>query len=107
MQAAPLVVLEVPRRRTRALRIYREYVEEPLSAGTPAVELRERFCNALDRIRRSWGASVTRDEGNGRSRIRRRSGERRAPSGVDRTAARGTIDPMYDHQLTAKRRASF
>jgi tRNA 2-selenouridine synthase len=56
MQAAPLVVLEVPRHE-RAARIYREYVEAPLSDGTHPEQLRERFANALDRIQRRLGGS--------------------------------------------------
>ncbi len=102
MQAAPLVVLEVPRHE-RALRIYREYVEEPLSAGTPAVELRERFCNALDRIRRRLG-------GQRHARMREMVEAAFDVDPANDTPHRAWIeqllewyyDPMYDHQLTAK-----
>ena len=102
MQAAPLVVLEVPRHE-RARRIHREYIEAPLTDGTSAAHLRERFCNALDRIRRRLGglrharmrelveAAFDRDPATAAHAPR-----------VDRTLLEWYYDPMYDHQLTAK-----
>jgi tRNA 2-selenouridine synthase len=104
MQAAPLVVVDVPRAE-RAQRIFREYVASPLADGTPAQHLRERFRNALDRIRRRLG------------------GLRHAQVGelIDAAFDAGPTDatkhvawierllewyydPMYDHQLAAKQR---
>lgn len=102
MQAAPLVVLEVPRHE-RARRIHREYIETPLTDGTPAVQLRERFCNALDRIRCRLG---------GQRHAQMRELVEAAFDGDPASAVAHLVwieqllewyyDPMYDHQLTAK-----
>ena len=102
MQAAPLVVLEVPRHE-RARRIHREYIEAPLTDGTSATQLRERFCNALDRIRRRLGG------------LRHARMRELVEAAFDHDPANATphlvwieqllewyYDPMYDHQLTAK-----
>ena len=104
MQAAPLVVLEVPRHE-RAARIYREYVEAPLSDGTHPEQLRERFANALDRIQRRLGGS----------RHSQVAELLEAAFGIDAPDEAAHLkwidrllewyyDPMYDHQLTAKQR---
>jgi tRNA 2-selenouridine synthase len=102
MQAAPLVVLEVSRHE-RARRIHREYIEAPLTGGTSATQLRERFCNALDRIRRRLGG------------LRHGRMRELVEGAFDHDPANATphlvwieqllewyYDPMYDHQLTAK-----
>ncbi len=102
MQKAPLVVLEVPRDE-RTQRIHREYVEIPLSTGTRAEELRERFRNALDRIHRRLGGQ----------RHTRMKELVESAFDVDPTdpaphcrwieqLLEWYYDPMYDHQLTTK-----
>ncbi len=102
MQAAPLVVLEVPRHE-RAARIYREYVEVPLSDGTQPQQLRDRFANALDRIQRRLGglrhSQVTEllEAAFGNDP----RGETAHIKWIERLLE-WYYDPMYDHQLTAK-----
>lgn len=102
MQKAPIVVLEAPRNE-RAQRIHHEYVEIPLSSGTPPERLRERFCNALDRIHRRLGglrhmqmkvlveSAFDEDPTNAASHCR-----------WIEQLLEWYYDPMYDHQLTAK-----
>ena len=102
MQAAPLVVLEVPRHE-RAARIYREYVEAPLSDGVGPEQLRERFANALDRIRRRLGGLRHAQV---KELLETAFGcDPRDEAGhlkwIDRLLE-WYYDPMYDHQLTAK-----
>ena len=102
MQTAPLVVLDVPRDE-RARRIYREYVDAPLSTAR-----RRRSCMSaspmrVDRIRRRLGGTAPRA-------MRGASTPRSRP--IRRTPAAHLAwieqllewyyDPMYDHQLTAK-----
>lgn len=102
MQKAPLVALEVPRDE-RAQRIHREYVEMPLSAGVPAEELRERFCNALDRIHRRLGG-----QRHTQMKVLVESAFDEDPMGAAshcrwiEQLLEWYYDPMYDHQLTAK-----
>jgi len=102
MQAAPIVVLDVPQP-VRAQHILREYVEEPLCTGVSVDEIYQRFGNAADRIKRRLGgarhASV-------RAAIDTAFAER--PMNNDLHLAwiglllEWYYDPMYDHQLTAK-----
>jgi tRNA 2-selenouridine synthase len=102
MQAAPIVVLDVPRIE-RAQHIFREYVEEPLCRGARLNEIHQRFCEAVDRIRRRLGglrhASI-------RSAIDA-AFVTQSISTEQHLAWIGLLlewyyDPMYDHQLTAK-----
>lgn len=102
LQTAPLVVLDIGRDE-RAMRIYQEYVEAPLSLGVPSTQLQERFGAAVDRIRRRLGA-VRHAE------VR---GTIEAAFSVGRIGSDAHLvwierllewyyDPMYEHQLTAK-----
>jgi tRNA 2-selenouridine synthase len=101
MQAAPIVVLDVPRNE-RAQHIFREYVEEPLCRGARASDIHQRFCHAVDRIRRRLGGLRHTTV---RSAI---DAAFAAPTSSERHLAwiglllEWYYDPMYDHQLTAK-----
>ena len=102
IEAAPVAVLEVGRAE-RAARILRDYVQAPLSNGVTAAELHARFAAAADRIRRRLGGARHSD-------IRRSIDEAFAPSTPADAHLRWITallewyyDPMYDHQLTAKR----
>ncbi len=108
MQSAPLAVLEATRdERTR--RIYHEYLEDPLTHGVAPRALHARFTDALDRIGRRLGGL--------RHAEVRRAIDIAFASGfsldrADRPDLHGIwigllldwyYDPMYDHQLAAKR----
>lgn len=102
MQAAPLIVLDVPRDE-RASRIYDEYVGVPLSNGVPLAQLHARFAGAADRIRRRLGGS--------RHAALRATLDAAFASTHSEAAAHlpwierlleWYYDPMYDHQLTLK-----
>jgi tRNA 2-selenouridine synthase len=103
MQTAPLVVIEAGRG-DRVQRIYREYVLEPLARGVTQDALRVRFLDAVDRIRRRLG-------GLRHAQIRHMIEAAFAVDSAQSTRHEawigalldGYYDPMYDHQLAAKR----
>jgi tRNA 2-selenouridine synthase len=102
MQAAPIVVLDVPRSE-RAQHIFREYVEQPLCSGADGAKIHQRFGHAADRIRRRLG-------GVRHAAIRAAIDTAFAaqPFSAEQHLAWISLllewyyDPMYDHQLTAK-----
>jgi tRNA 2-selenouridine synthase len=103
MQNVPLVVIEADRKE-RIRRIYGEYVLEPLADGVTMGALRVRYLDAVDRIRRRLG-------GLRHAEIRRRVETAFAVDPAQSALHEGWIgalldgyyDPMYDHQLMAKR----
>lgn len=103
LQTAPLVVLDIARNE-RAQRIYQEYIEAPLSRAVTPDQLQERFSAAVDRIRRRLG-SVRHAEVRGAIEAAFSVG-RAAPDAhlmwIERLLE-CYYDPMYEHQLTAKR----
>jgi tRNA 2-selenouridine synthase len=102
MQAAPLVVLDVPVE-LRARHIFDEYIRLPLHDGVPTELLHQRFGNAADRIRRRLG-------GVRHTAVRAAIDAAFARPAPDPQAHLHWItrllewyyDPMYDHQLTVK-----
>ena len=103
MQAAPLVVLDVPRHERAAAHL-REYIEAPLIARhVGRLSCTSDSADALDRIRRRLG---------GLRHARMRELLDAAFATIRRDAAPHLVwieqllewyyDPMYDHQLTAK-----
>jgi tRNA 2-selenouridine synthase len=97
MQNAPVVVLERPMAE-RVDNIRREYVDEPLTAGTPASELHARYLASLERIRKRLGGA------------RYSEVETCLSMGFEAGEHEGWIerllswyyDPMYDYQLEQK-----
>jgi tRNA 2-selenouridine synthase len=102
MQAAPIVVLDVPRSE-RAQHIFREYVEAPVCSGADLARIHQRFVHAVDRIRRRLG-------GLRHASIRTAIDSAFAAQPISTELHLAWIslllewyyDPMYDHQLTAK-----
>jgi tRNA 2-selenouridine synthase len=98
MQHAPLALLQVPLDQ-RVLNIAREYLTEPLQRGVPEPVLHARYSDAVRRIQRRLGG------------LRRQA----VQAALDRGFSHGDhapwielllgwyYDPMYDHQLEAKR----
>ncbi|MCZ6712135.1 MAG: tRNA 2-selenouridine(34) synthase MnmH [Gammaproteobacteria bacterium] len=97
MQLAPLVLLERPIVE-RVGNIRREYVEEPLAAGTPSADLHDRYGAALDRIRKRLGGARHREVAASLA-VGFETGEH------ERWIEQLLIwyyDPMYDYQLDQK-----
>ncbi|MFP6815842.1 MAG: tRNA 2-selenouridine(34) synthase MnmH [Pseudomonadales bacterium] len=99
MQIAPLVVLERPLIE-RVDNIRREYVDEPLVAGTAPADLHDRYRAALDRIRKRLGGT------------RHREVAESLATGFETGDHEHWIellltwyyDPMYDYQLEQKQK---
>jgi tRNA 2-selenouridine synthase len=104
MQAAPVVVLEASRDE-RAQRIYREYLDAPLTNGIDEATLHRRFIDSVDRIRRRLGGVRHAEV---RDAIDAAFSADRIEPALHLTWIGLLLDwyydPMYDHQLTAKRR---
>ena len=109
MGTAPIAVVTSPLEE-RVLRIWEEYVAEPLAAGVPADALEQRYQRALGRIRKRLGGSAFQSISSALARAF--SGEAHAASGPRSAAGhQGWIgelltryyDPMYDYQLGRKR----
>jgi tRNA 2-selenouridine synthase len=97
MQSAPLLILQASLEE-RCGNIRREYVDEPLAAGTSEASLSKRFEDALARIQRRLGGAryeVVLDT----LRAGFRSGEHEAWIELLLT---WYYDPMYDYQLEQK-----
>ncbi len=97
MQRAPLVVLERSMVH-RAENIRREYVDEPIAAGTPIAVLHRQYCAALDRIRKRLGGARHRDVARSLA-LGFETGEHE--HWIEQLLV-WYYDPMYDHQLAQK-----
>jgi tRNA 2-selenouridine synthase len=97
MQTAPLLILDVDIDQ-RCINIQREYVDEVLERGVSAADLKDRFTQALERIRRRLG---------GLRHAQVQQSLNRAFDNGDHTAWIEQLltwyyDPMYDYQLSKK-----
>ncbi|MCB1684130.1 MAG: tRNA 2-selenouridine(34) synthase MnmH [Pseudomonadales bacterium] len=98
MQRSPLLILEVDKA-IRCANICREYIDEPLAAGTAASALFDHYHRAIDKIRRRLGGQRT-------SAIHqelRRGFETGAHEAWVMRLLEWYYDPMYDYQLGKKR----
>lgn len=97
MQQAPVVVLTATLEE-RVAHIVREYVEEPLATGTRVDELRNRYLDAIGRIRKRLGGQRSAQL----QQAIRAGFERNEHHGWVEQLLTGYYDPMYDYQLTRK-----
>ena len=98
MSAAPLVLMEVSAA-TRIRNIRAEYVDQPLAGGIPPQQLQDRLANSLDRIRKRLGGDRHRQIGD----ALRTAFQTGAHESWIELLLKWYYDPMYDHQLAAKR----
>jgi tRNA 2-selenouridine synthase len=101
MQRAPLIIMEVELAQ-RGARIWREYVDEPLLAGSDPAKLAAGYLASSDRIKRRLGGLRHTEVRRLMSAAFATDNDKHAHQLWIEALLSGYYDPMYDYQLANK-----